>query len=70
MRMFIFLAATVAVSALSLFASADSSHGLSLGTREAQSEGAHTNMHCAKKVFLDPGGLEVGCLMQKRRGRA
>lgn len=64
MRMFVVLAAVVAATSLSFFASADSARGLSFTAPAAQQDA--TNSRCAKRVAI---GNETACLMQKRRGR-
>ena len=70
MKMFIVLVAVVLATSVSLFASADSSRGLSSRGPVAQSETVGANSRCARKISIGPGANEFACLMQKRKGRA
>ncbi len=68
MRFFISLIVLISAAALSFFASAEDSRGVS-AKPEAQREETVSNSRCAKKIVL-PGSNETACLMQKRKGHA
>lgn len=70
MRMFIFLIAVALASAMSFVASAERDTGLVFKSAETQAEAAGVASRCTRKIALGPGGAEVACLMQKRKGRA
>jgi hypothetical protein len=70
MRNFVILLAAAFVTSVSFFASADNSHGLAVRAPTDRSEQASLNSRCVKKVALGPDSAEVGCLMQKRKGRS
>jgi hypothetical protein len=69
MRMFVILVSLAFAISSSFFASAKTSRGLSLGEPAPKSEQATLNSRCVKKVALGPDAAEIGCLMQKRKGR-
>jgi hypothetical protein len=67
MPMLIILITVIFLSLTSFVASADGSRTLAL--RKPEEKPSPTASLCARKIALGPEGRDVGCLMQKHRGR-
>lgn len=67
MPMLIILLGVLFLSVSSLVASADGSRPLTV--KKSEDMPAPAVSLCARKISLGPDGREVGCLMQRHKGR-
>lgn len=69
MRRFVILLGVISASLSGFIASADTSRVFPFKKAETSAEQPVRRSHCARKIALGPDKSEVGCLMQKHKGR-